>query len=44
MDPASVGLVRRCDAILAAGEISTTDAYDLADWLNHNDEATARQV
>src|SRR2546430_9846138 len=39
MDPASVELVRRCDAILEVGEISTTDAYDLADWLNNNDEA-----
>ena len=39
MDSTSIELVRRCDAILEAGEISTTDAYDLADWLNQNDEA-----
>jgi hypothetical protein len=39
MQASAIDLVQRCDAILASGEISENDAYDLADWLNRNDEA-----
>jgi hypothetical protein len=39
METSAIELVRRCDAILASGEITENDAYDLADWLNHNREA-----
>src|SRR5438132_3768951 len=39
MQSTAIELVRRCDTILASGEISEHDAYELADWLNHNDEA-----
>jgi len=39
MEASAIDLVQRCDGILASGEISENDAYDLADWLNRNDEA-----
>jgi hypothetical protein len=31
MEASAIDLVQRCDAILASGEISENDAYDLAD-------------
>ncbi|PYV62712.1 MAG: hypothetical protein DMG97_39675 [Acidobacteria bacterium] len=39
MDDFRLQLVRHCDSLLESGELTDTDAYDLADWLNKHDEA-----
>jgi len=37
MDDFRLQLVRHCDSLLESGELTDTDAYDLADWLNKHD-------
>ena len=39
MEPSAIELLSRCDDILGFGEITESEAYDLAEWLNENEAA-----